>query len=77
MAHNKILMEQNELEYQKFTKWLTENNHVGFTSSEAEFAKQMFEILEDYPSLKNKIVALGSKAEVFNKIQWFLKEKNK
>lgn len=70
-------MEQNELEYQKFAEWLTEKNHVGFTSSEYEFAKQMFEILEDYPSLKKKITELGNKNEVFLKIQWFLKEKSK
>ncbi len=67
-------MEQNDKEYAKFIKWLSDKNTDGLTLSEVSFAKQFFELLEDYPSFKNKLTSTGSKINVFTKIQFFLKE---
>jgi hypothetical protein len=68
-------MELNEIEYKKFVKWLNEKNHPGFTLSQVEFAKQIFEFLTDYPSFENKIKKLGSKSQVFFEIEQYLKQK--
>lgn len=72
-------MEQNEKEYEKFVEWLNgKSNFSGFTLSEVEFAKQMFEFLEDYPSFKKKLSSnSSSKMDVFGKIHQFLREMNK
>jgi hypothetical protein len=65
-------------EYENYLKWKNEKKvQPNFTLSEVEFAKQFFEILEDYPSLKNKITQIGSKVDVFREIQHYLKEKSK
>lgn len=71
-------MENNEKEYQKFINWVGEKpNFSGFTGGDVEFAKQIFEFLEDYPSFKKKMESIGGKQQVFNYIQQFLKEKSK
>ena len=69
----------DEIEFEKFIKWMNENcmskeTHVGFTLSEHGFVKQMFELFEDYPSFKNKISEMGSKVKPFDYIQRYLKE---
>lgn len=70
-------MEQNEKEYDKFIKSLNDKGFSGFTLSEVEFAKQMFEFFEDYPSFKNKLSSnSSSKISVFGKIHQYLKENN-
>jgi hypothetical protein len=71
-------MEINELQYQEFVKWKTEKKiQPNLTTSEVDFAKQIFEFLVDYPSFKNKIIQVGSKVDVFQDIQHYLKDKNK
>ncbi len=71
-------MENNEREYQDFAKWLStkSDGFAGFTKSEAEFAHQLFEFLEDYPSFRKKMVEIGNKNDVFLKIQQFVKQKS-
>ncbi len=67
----------DEKEYQEFVKWLNlkPDGFAGFTSNQAEFAKQMFELLVDYPSFRKKMSNMSDTRDVFLKIQQFLKSK--
>ncbi len=70
-------MENNEREYQDFIKSLSvkHEDFKGLTLSQEEFARQIFEFIEDYPSFRKKMIGIGDKKEVFFKIQQFLKDK--
>ncbi len=77
--NNKPPLSIDEKEYQEFAKWLSEkpDGFSGFTLGQAEFAKQMFEFLVDYPSFRKKMVNSPDTRDVFFKIQQFLKAKAK
>ncbi len=67
----------DEKEYEEFTKWLSAkpDGFCGFTASEADFARQMFWLLADYPSFRKKMRTVSGSSGIFNRIQQFLKAK--
>ncbi len=72
-------MENNEIEYQEFNKWLSlkPNGFEGFTLSQSDMVRQLFEFMEDYPSFRKKMAKDGDLKDVFFKIQQFVKQKDR
>jgi hypothetical protein len=65
----------DEKEYAQFIKWMSKTeSFTGFTSSQVDFAKKMFEFMADYPSFKQQLQKIGSNADILTKIEQYVKE---
>lgn len=70
-------MTQDEKEFEKFLKWAKESKKLSawMTNNQQHFAKKMFELFYDYPSFEKQIATTGTKINVFQLIEEYVKDK--